>query len=85
MKKNENPYIVQSWEKFQQEIMTPKEIAASYARVKLMCQLADLAEKSELAHSVISKMELGKSSPRVDTLVDALSSIGYHLEIVPND
>jgi hypothetical protein len=29
-------------------------------------------------------METGKTSPRVDTLVNALTVMGYHLEIVAN-
>lgn len=96
MRKNENLHIGQSWKEFQEEIMTQEEIAASKARVKLMCQLADLREKEKLsqrnlseqtglAQSVISKMESGKTSPRVDTFINALSAIGYHLEIVPNE
>lgn len=93
---NKNLHIGQSWREFQKEIMTPEEITASEARVKLMCQLAELREKEKIsqrelsnqtgiAQSVISKMESGKTIPRVDTFVNALSAMGYHLEIVANE
>lgn len=91
-----NKHRGQSWDNFKKENMTFEEIEASEARVKLMCQLSDLREKEKLsqrdlseqtglAQSVISKMESGKTSPRVDTFVSALSAMGYHLEIVAND
>lgn len=93
---SENKHIGQKWDDFEKEIMTPQEIAASDARIKLMCQIAELrekenisqrnlAEQSGLVQSVISKMETGKTSPRIDTVINALSTIGYHLEIVPNN
>jgi len=90
-----NRHIGSSWEDYQNENMTKKEISASKARAKLMCQLISIREEQEktqkdisketgIAQSVISKMETGKTSPRLDTLVNALAVMGYHLEIVAN-
>lgn len=92
---NRNKYLGDTWEDFKEEIMTVEEQEALKARVSLMKQIAelrkkenltqrDLSEKSGIDKTVIWKMETGKVIPRVDTFVNALSAMGYHLEIVPN-
>lgn len=91
-----NKYLGDRWEDFEKEIMTLEEIEESNARVDLMCQLAslrekvnltqkDISERTGIAQSVISKMESGRTSPRVETFVNALAAIGYHIEIVANE
>lgn len=91
-----NKYLGDTWEDLKNEIMTSEEQTALKARVYLMKQIADLREKEKLTQrelseksgidkTVIWKMETGKTIPRVDTFINALSAMGYHLEIVAND
>lgn len=91
-----NKHMGDTWDDLKNEIMTEEEQRALKARVDLLKQLAalrekenltqrELSEKSGIDKTVIWKMETGKTIPRVDTFVNALSAMGYHLEIVPNE
>ncbi len=44
---------------------------------------AQLAEKCNLKQSAIARLEKMTHSPRVDTLLDILTKLGYTLKIVP--
>ena len=44
---------------------------------------AQLAEKCDLKQAAIARIELGKNSPQVSTLLKFLIPLGYKLTIVP--
>ena len=46
---------------------------------------AQLAEKCDLKQAAIARIELGKNSPQVSTLLKLLIPFGYKLTIVPID
>lgn len=82
------------WADFRKELFTPEEIAKSDLRVALISELIkarnekgitqrQLEELSGVAQPVIARMETGKSSPNIDTLVRVLLALGMKLTIVP--
>lgn len=99
MDKNErilknNPAIGRKWSDFEKELFTPEEIAESNARVEIMLELIkarqekgicqkQLEEMTGVRQPVISRMEQGKTSPRLDTVLKILSSLGKTLKVVP--
>ena len=46
---------------------------------------AQLAEKCDLKQAAIARIELGKNSPQVSTLLKILIPLGYKLTIIPID
>ena len=83
-----------NWEDVKKEIFTPEEIDASRIRVALMGELTkarlekgmtqqELEEKSGVRQPVIARMESGKTSPQVDTLIKLLRPLGMTIAIVP--
>lgn len=89
-----NPAIGQSWEEFEKDIFTPEEIAASDLRVALIGELIkarnelgisqkELEAISGVKEPDIVKMETGKISPQLDTVMKVLYSLGKTLAIVP--
>ena len=43
----------------------------------------DLAQAAHLTQSVIARMETGKTSPQLDTVLKVLASLGKTLAVVP--
>lgn len=93
MDKN-NPAIGRKWSDIEKELFTPEEIAESNARVEIMLELIkarqekgicqkQLEEMTGVRQPVISRMEQGKTSPRLDTVLKILSSLGKTLKVVP--
>lgn len=89
-----NPAIGESWEDVRNRLFTPEEIAESDARVAIIGELIKarnekkisqkkLEELSGVKQPVIARMELGKTSPRLDTLLKVLSALGLTIKIVP--
>lgn len=89
-----NPAIGQSWEEVRNELFTPEEIAASDLRVALMGELITarqkkgitqkaLEEMSGVKQPIIARMETGKTSPQLDTVLKVLAALGKTLTIVP--
>lgn len=89
-----NPAIGQSWDEFEKEIFTPEEITASDLRVALIGELIkarnelgisqkELEALSGVKQPVIAKIESGKASPQLDTVMRVLYSLGKTLAIVP--
>lgn len=93
MRKNNSP-IGTDWNDFKNTILTPEECKASDARISLMSQMIkireeegitqkEIEERTGIVHSVISRMETGKTSPQIDTIISVLSAMGYELKIEP--
>ncbi len=89
-----NPAIGRKWSDIEKELFTPEEIAESNARVEIMLELIkarqekgicqkQLEEMTGVRQPVISRMEQGKTSPRLDTVLKILSSLGKTLKVVP--
>lgn len=89
-----NSAIGRSWEEVRAELFTPEEIAESNVRVALMGELIKarqekgisqkkLEEMSGVRQPVIARMESGKTSPQLDTVLKVLASLGKTLAIVP--
>ena len=86
--------IGQSWEEAEKELFSPEEIAESHARVKLIGELIKarqelgisqkkLEELSGVRQPVIARMETGRTSPQIDTLLKILAPMGMTLAVVP--
>lgn len=89
-----NSAIGQSWDEFEKEFYTPEEIAESDLRVALIGELIKarneqgisqkrLEEMSGVKQPIIARIETGKSSPQVSTLIKLLVPLGKTLAIVP--
>lgn len=89
-----NPAIGHSWDEVRDKLFTPEEIAASDLRVALIGELIKarqergisqkkLEEMSGVKQPIIARMETGKTSPQLDTVLKVLFSLGKTLAIVP--
>lgn len=83
-----------TWDELRQELFTPEEIAASDLRVAMMIELINarqergisqkkLEELSGVKQPIIARMEKGKTSPQIDTVLKVLAPLGKTLAIVP--
>ena len=83
-----------TWEEFEKELFTPEEIAASDLRVALIGEMIrardelgisqkKLEELSGVKQPVIARMERGRTSPQIDTVLKVLAPLGKTLAIVP--
>lgn len=72
-----------TWDELEQELFTPEEIAESDMRVALIGELIkarkdssisqrELAKLSGVKQPVIARIEKGKSSPNIDTVIKQL-------------
>lgn len=89
-----NPAIGESWEEVRARIFTPEEIAESNLRVALIGELIKarqergisqkkLEEMSGVKQPIIARMEKGSTTPRLDTVLKVLYSLGKTLAVVP--
>lgn len=89
-----NSAIGSSWEDIEKEIYSPEEIAASDLRVALIGEMIkareghgltqrDMEQLSGVAQPVIARMEKGKTSPSIDTVLKFLVPLGMTLKIAP--
>jgi DNA-binding XRE family transcriptional regulator len=89
-----NSAIGSSWEELEKELFTPEEIAASDLRVALIGEMIkaregqgltqrDMEKLSGVAQPVIARMEKGKTSPSIDTVLKFLVPLGMTLKIAP--
>ena len=94
-KQRHEKYSCITWEELKKELnFTPEQKAAIQLEVELIeatikareeakLSQRDLAEKTGIKQSAISRIERMKVSPRVDTLMHLLNQIGYTLKVVP--
>jgi DNA-binding XRE family transcriptional regulator len=88
-----------TWDDLQSELvmsgdLTHEEIAASQARAAIMWELIQarnekkisqrkLEELTGVRQTTITRIESGKNSPSVDTLIKVLAPLGKTLAVVP--
>ena len=79
-----------TWEELEREIFTPEEIAASELRVSMMVEFArarrekgitqqKLEALSGVRQPVIARIEKGRISPQLDTMLKLLAPLGKTL------
>ena len=89
-----NTAIGRSWEEVRAELFTPEEIAESNIRVALIGELIKarqekglsqkkLEELSGVKQPIIARMEKGRTSPQLDTVLKVLAPLGKTLAVVP--
>jgi len=82
----------QSWAEVREKLLTPEERAAAKLRVAMMIEIADarkehgisqkkLEEMSGVKQPIIARMERGKTSPQLDTVLKILAPLGKTLYI----
>lgn len=54
-----------------------------YARIRAGLTQRELAERARVPQPAIARIERGKVSPRVDTLVPLIAATGFGLELAP--
>lgn len=84
-----------TWEKLREELNIFSEDEAAIAfEEELICTMvearekqgltqSELAEKCQIKQSMLARLEGGKHSPRVSSLLKILVPLGYKLKIVP--
>ncbi len=83
-----------SWDEVRGELFTPEEIKESDLRVALISEIIEarnekgisqkkLEELSGVKQPVIARLETGKTSPSLSTLLKILEPLGKTLAIVP--
>ncbi len=94
MKTINNSALGSSWEDVQKELFTTEEIRESNLRVALISEIIKarqeqgisqkkLEELSGIKQPVIARMEIGQTSPQLDTVLKLLAPLGKTLAIVP--
>ncbi len=89
-----NNAIGKNWQDVRKEIFTSEEIAESNLRVSLIEELIKarkergisqkkLEELSGVKQPIIARMELGTTSPQLETVLKVLAPLGKTLKIVP--
>lgn len=92
--KNQVSAVGHSWQEVRKELFTPEEIAASDLRVAIIGELIEareergisqkkLEELSGVKQPIIARMERGKTSPQIDTILKVLAPLGKTLAVVP--
>ncbi len=83
-----------SWQELRKEVLTPEEIAECDLRVAIIGEIIkarqekgisqkDLEALSGVKQPVIARMEKGKTSPQLDTILKILAPLGKTLAVVP--
>lgn len=90
----ENNAIGSNWKDVRAELFSKEEILESDMRVAIMSEIIEarnekgisqkkLEEMSGVSQPVIARMETGKTSPQLDTVLKVLASLGKTLAVVP--
>ena len=89
-----NKAVGSNWKDVRAELFSKEEILESDMRVAIMSELIEarnakgisqkkLEEMSGVSQPVIARMETGKTSPQLDTVLKVLASLGKTLAVVP--
>lgn len=92
----DNPSIGSAFEESGQNLFTAEEILASERRAAIIGEMTKarkaqgisqkrLETLSGVKQPIIARMELGKTSPQIDTLLKILTPLGLTLSVVPLD
>ncbi|MBR6027712.1 MAG: helix-turn-helix transcriptional regulator [Clostridia bacterium] len=82
-----------TWEEVERQVFTDEEIAASRARVDIICSFIDARKEKGLSQKelaaltgvkqpAIARLENGNISPSIDTLSKLLAPLGKRLAVV---
>ena len=82
------------WDNVERELFTPEEIAESHLRATIIGELIkarqeqgisqkQLEKASGVKQPVIARMEKGRTSPQLDTILKVLAPLGKTLAVVP--
>lgn len=88
--------IGKNWNDIRKELFTPKEILESDIRVSIINELIQLRKErgisqreleamSGVKQPIIARLEKGKASPNIETLIKLLLPLGKTIAIVPLD
>lgn len=91
---NKNSAIGSNWKDVRSKLFSPEEISESDLRVALISELIKarqeqgisqkkLEELSGVKQPIIARMEAGKTSPQLDTVLKVLAPLGKTLAVVP--
>lgn len=91
-----NEAIGSGWEESGQNLFAPEEILASKRRAAIIGDMTKarkaqgisqkrLETLSGVKQPIIARMEMGKTSPQIDTLLKILAPLGLTLSVVPLD
>lgn len=89
-----NPRVIENAMGYIDAMLTPEELAESDMEVALMKEMIrareergitqrDLEQLSGVRQPVIARMERGKTSPQLSTVLKVLAPLGLTLAIVP--
>ena len=89
-----NSAIGSNWKDVRSELFSKEKILESDMRVDIMSELIEarheqgisqkkLEELSGVSQPVIARMETGKASPQLNTILKVLASLGKTLAVVP--
>ena len=89
-----NKAVGSNWKDVRGELFSKEEILESDMRGAIMSELIEarnekgisqkkLEEMSGVSQPVIARMETGKTSPQLDTVLKVLASLGKTLAVVP--
>ena len=87
-----NPAVGECWDDVEKDIFTPEEIAESHLRVAIIGELIKarnekgisqkkLEELSGVKQPVIARMENGKTTPNLSTIMKVLAALGKTLYV----
>ncbi len=91
-----NSALGHDWTSVQKELFSKEEIKESQIRASIIVELIrarkekgitqkQLEEMSGVSQPVIARMETGKTSPQIDTVLKVLACLGKTLSVVPLD
>ena len=87
-----NSAIGSYWKDVRSELFSKEEILESDMRVAIISELIEARHEQGISHKkelsgvsqpVIARMETGKTSPQLDTVLKVLASLGKTLAVVP--
>ena len=89
-----NSAIGSTWEEIERELFTPEEIAESRLCAALIGEIIkarqeqgisqkELETLSGVKQPVIARMESGRTSPQIETVLKILAPLGKTLAVVP--
>lgn len=89
-----NSPIGSCWDDVRLELFTSEEISESDLRVSLISEIIKARQSKGLSQKklekisgvkqpVIARMEMGQTSPQIDTVLKLLYSLGLTLKVIP--
>ena len=77
-----NSAIGSNWKDVRAELFTKEEILESDLRVAIVTELIEARHEKGISQKKLARMETGKTSPQLDTVLKVLASLGKTLAVV---